>query len=55
MKKYIYLLVFLLAGIFIGNQLFNHVHAWLGITIMAAIVICFFNRLIKYIKNENLD
>lgn len=55
MKKYIYLIVFLLAGIFIGNQLFNHIHAWLGIAVIAATIIYFFNRLIKNIKNENID
>ena len=55
MKKYIYLIVFLLAGIFIGNQLFNHIHAWLGIAVMIVTIIYFFNRLIKFIKNENID
>ena len=48
MKKYIYLIIFLLVGIFIGNQLFNHI-------LMAATIIYFFNRLIKFIKNENID
>ena len=55
MKKYIYLIIFLLVGIFIGNQLFNHIHAWLGIAVIALTIICFFNRLIKFIKNENID
>lgn len=54
MRKYIYLIVFLFAGIFIGNQLFNHIHAWLGITVIIATVIYFFNRLIKYLKDENI-
>lgn len=55
LKKYIYLIIFLLAGIFVGNQLFNHIHAWLGIAVIAATIIYFFNRLIKNIKNENID
>ncbi len=56
MKKYIYLIIFLLVGIFIGNQLFNHIHAWLGIAVIMAAIIYFINRLIKLIKNEkNID
>lgn len=55
LKKYIYLIIFLLVGVFIGNQLFNHIHAWLGIAVIAATIIYFFNRLIKNIKNENID
>ena len=56
MKKYIYLIIFLLVGIFIGNQLFNHIHAWLGIAVIMATIIYFINRLIKLIKNEkNID
>ena len=55
MKKHLYLFVLLIAGIFIGNQVFNHVHAWLGIAMIAATVIFFFYRLTKIIKNENID
>ena len=43
LKKYIYLIIFLL------------VHAWLGIAVIVATIIYFFNRLIKNIKNENID
>lgn len=55
MKKYIHLLIFLLVGIFCGNQLFNHIHAWLGIAVIIATIIYFSNRLIKLIKDENID
>ena len=55
MKKYIYLTVFLLIGIFAGNQIFNHVNAWLGIGVILAFIAIFFYKLIKYFKNENID
>lgn len=55
MRKYIYLTIVLIVGLFIGNQLFNHIHAWLGIAVMVAIVIYFFKQLIKFIKNENIN
>lgn len=55
MKKYIYLTAFLLIGIFTGNQLFNHVDAWLGIGIIAAFTAIFIYKLVKFLKNENID
>lgn len=53
-RKYVFIFVVLFAGIFIGNQIFNHVHAWTGITVIVASVVYFFNRLIKYLKDENI-
>lgn len=55
MKKYIYLTAFLLIGIFAGNQIFNHVNAWLGIAVISVFTGTFFYKLIKYFKNENID
>lgn len=55
MKKYFYLLTFLIVGIFLGNRVFNHLHAWLGVMIIAATVIYFLYKLIKNLKNEKID
>ena len=55
MKKYIYLTVFLIMGIFAGNQIFNHLNAWLGMAVILAFIGIFFYKLIKYLKNENID
>lgn len=55
MKKYIYLTAFLLIGIFAGNQIFNHLNAWLGIGVILAFTGTFFYKLIKYLKNEDID
>lgn len=55
MKKYIYLTVFLLMGIFAGNQIFNHLNAWLGMAVILAFIGIFFYKLIKYLTNENIE
>lgn len=55
MKKYIYLTVFLIMGIFAGNQIFNHLNAWLGMAVILAFIGIFFYKLIKYLKNENIE
>lgn len=55
MKKYAYLTVFLIVGIAIGNRVFNHIHAWLGVLIIAATIIYFIYKLIKNLKNEKID
>lgn len=54
MKKYIYLIVIVLAGIFVGNQLFNHVNVWLGIAVILASIAILFYKLNSW-KNENID
>lgn len=53
MKKYAYLTLFLIIGIAIGNRVFNHLHAWLGVSIVSATIIFFIYKLIKFLKNEN--
>lgn len=52
MSKYIMLLISLIVGIAIGNRVFNHLHAWLGVAIITATTIFFIYKLIKTIKNE---
>lgn len=55
MKIYIFLLIFLIAGIFIGNRIFNHIHAWLGVLTITSTVIYFIYKLIKILGNEKFD
>lgn len=55
MRKHIYLILFLVVGIFIGNRIFNHLNAWLGVVIISATVIYFVYKLIKNLKNEKID
>lgn len=55
MKRYILQIVMLIAGVAIGNRVFNHLHAWLGVVIIAATIIFFIYKLIKTIKNEKIN
>lgn len=55
MKKYAYLTLFLIIGIVIGNRVFNHLHAWLGVSIVSATIIFSIYKLIKFLKNEKID
>ena len=55
MKKYIYLIVFLIVGVAIGNRVFNHLHAWMGVFIIISTIIYFIYKLIKNLKNEKID
>jgi len=55
MKEYIYLILFLIIGIVVGNRVFNHLHAWLGVTIISATIIIFIYKLIKTLKDEKTD
>lgn len=50
-----YLVLLLIAGIAIGNRVFNHLHAWLGMLIMISTIIFFIYKLIKIFKNEKID
>ena len=38
-----------------GNRVFNHLHAWLGVTIISATIIFFIYKLIKTLKDEKTD
>lgn len=55
MKTYIKLIAMLIIGIAIGNRVFNHLHAWLGVVIIAATIIFFIYKLIKTLKDEKKD
>lgn len=55
MKRCILQIVMLIAGVAIGNRVFNHLHAWLGVVIIAATIIFFIYKLIKTIKNEKIN
>lgn len=54
MRKYVSLFVFLIIGIFIGNRVYNHLHAWAGVILIIVVVIFFFYKLIKNLKNEEI-
>ena len=53
MTKYITLLAILIIGIAIGNRVFNHLHAWLGVAIITATTIFFIYKLIKTLRKES--
>lgn len=55
MTKYIKLFVILIIGITIGNRVFNHLHAWLGVSIIVATIIFIIYKSIKTLKNEKKD
>lgn len=55
MKTYIKFIAMLIIGIAIGNRVFNHLHAWLGLVIIAATIIFFIYKLIKTLKDEKKD
>ena len=55
MNKYIKPFTDLIVGIAIGNRMFNHLHAWLGVAIITATIIFFIYKLTKIIKNEKVD
>ena len=55
MNKYIKLIALLIIGIAIGNRIFNHLHAWLGVAVISATIIFFIYKLIKTLKDEKTD
>lgn len=55
MKKYICLIIILIIGIGLGNRVFNHIDAWLGVLIIAATIIYFCYKLITRTNNEKVD
>lgn len=55
MKKYIYLSLFLIIAVFVGNRVLNHLHAWIGVLIILSTIIYFFYKLIKNLKDEKID
>lgn len=52
MKKKYWMLLIAVIAIFIGNRLYNHVYAWLGIAIILSAVIFIIYQLIKFLKDE---
>lgn len=55
MNKYVKLLAILILGLAIGNRVFNHLHAWLGVLIITATIIFIIYKLIKLLRNEKTD
>lgn len=54
MKRIAYYLIFLFAGLFFGNRIYNHINAWLGVLAIAAVIIFFIYKTIKHLKNEKI-
>jgi hypothetical protein len=55
MKKFInkhWILILAIAFIPVGNRVFNHVDAWLGIVIMLTSSLFIIYKLFNFIKNE---
>lgn len=55
MNKYVKFLAILILGLVIGNRVFNHLHAWLGVLIIAATIIFIIYKLIKLLRNEKTN
>lgn len=55
MNKYVKFLAILILGLVIGNRVFNHLHAWLGVLIIAATIIFIIYKLIKLLRDEKTN
>jgi hypothetical protein len=55
MSKCIKLLAILILGLAIGNRVFNHLHAWMGVLIITATIIFIIYKLVKLFRNEKTD
>lgn len=54
-KTCIKLAAILIVGIAVGNRVFNHLHAWLGVVIIISTIIFFIYKLIKTLEDEKKD
>jgi len=52
MKNYITLIVMFIIGLFVGNRIFNHVNAWIGVGVILFTIFFVTYKLIKTLKNE---
>ena len=55
MNKYATLIVILAIGLFVGNRIFNHLHAWLGIAIIFTTTLYTMYQVYKYAKKDEKD
>lgn len=55
MKKKYWMLLIAVIAIPIGNRLFNHVNAWVGIAVILSAVIYLIYKLLKNEKDEKKD
>lgn len=55
MKNYITLIVMFIIGLFVGNRIFNHVNAWIGVGVILFTIFFVAYKLIKALKNEKKD
>ena len=55
-SKIILLFIAFVFGFFLGNRIFNHLNAWIGIVIILSTIICLIYVLLKLFKsNETKD
>ena len=52
MKNYVTLIVMFIIGLFVGNRIFNHVNAWIGVSILLFTIFFVLYKFIKTLKNE---
>lgn len=57
MKKYhrSLLVLCLIIGVIVGNRVFNHLSAWIGLFIIVVTILFTIYKLIKLINNERKD
>lgn len=51
-KRKLFLICLMLLGIIIGNRIYNHVHAWLGLAVILVAIIYSIYMFIQVLKDE---
>lgn len=51
-KRTLLLICLMLLGIIIGNRIYNHVHAWLGLAVILVAIIYSVYMFIQILKDE---
>ncbi len=55
MKNYITLIVMFIIGLFVGNRIFNHVNAWIGVGVILFTIFFVTYKLIKALKINKIN
>ena len=51
-KRKLFLICLMLLGIIIGNRIYNHIHAWLGLAVILVAIIYSIYMFIQVLKDE---
>lgn len=54
-QNYLLLVLCLIIGIVVGNRVFNHLSAWMGLFIIVVTILFTIYKFIKLINNEKND